>query len=87
MARLAYTRTSKNRSSILFSQETLISGLLLTYGNLLRGARLEYIGRSVNSEPSDQTDLNKWRICKLGGGGGTVVEAEAARWPQGSGGL
>ena len=36
----------------------------------LRGvARLVYIGRSVNPEPSDQTDLNKRRRCHLGGGG------------------
>ena len=28
-----------------------------------------YIGRRVNHEPSDQTDLNKPRRCNLGGGG------------------
>jgi hypothetical protein len=28
-----------------------------------------YIDRSINSEPSDQTDLNKWRRCNLGGSG------------------
>jgi hypothetical protein len=42
-----------------------------------------YIGRSVNSEPSDQTDLNKRCRCNLGGGGGTDVEAEADMWDQG----
>ena len=30
---------------------------------------LIYIGRSVNPEPSDQTDLNKRRRYNLGGGG------------------
>ena len=39
-----------------------------------------YIGRSSNSEPSDQTDLNKWHRCNLGGGGGTDIEAEADWW-------
>ena len=28
-----------------------------------RGIGLVYIGRSVNPEPSDQIDLNKWHRC------------------------
>jgi hypothetical protein len=48
------------------------------------GLGLVYIGRSVNPKPSDQTDLNKWRRCNLGGGGGTDVEVEADRWAQGA---
>ena len=46
---------------------------------------MEYIGRSINSEPSDLSDLNKRRRCNLGGGGGTNVEAEADMWDQGAG--
>jgi hypothetical protein len=36
-----------------------------------------YIGGSVNSEPLDQTDLNKWCRCNLGGGGEPTFEGEA----------
>ena len=47
-----------------------------------RGDGLVYIGRSINSEPLDLSDLNKRRRYNLGGGGGTNIEAEAARWDQ-----
>jgi hypothetical protein len=36
-----------------------------------------YIGGSINSEPLDQTDLNKWYRCNLGGGGESTFEGEA----------
>jgi hypothetical protein len=45
-----------------------------------RGQRLIYIGRSINPKPLDQINLNKWRRCNLGGGGGTDVEAKADMW-------
>ena len=36
-------------------------------------------------EPSDQTDLNGWRRCNLGGGGEPTFEGGADRWgPQAS---
>ena len=41
---------------------------------------LVYIGRSVNRELLDQTDLNKRRRCNLGGGGELTFEGEADRW-------
>ena len=44
---------------------------------------LVYIGRSVNLEPSDQTDLNKRRRLDLNGGGELTFEVEAdSRDPQ-----
>ena len=44
------------------------------------GCRLVYIGRSVNPEPSDQTDLNKrWRL-DLNGGGEPTFEAKTDGW-------
>ena len=46
-----------------------------------------YIGRSVNSGPSDQTDLKGWCRCNLGGGGEPTFKAEADRWTQRLGGL
>ena len=42
------------------------------------GQRLVYIGRSVNPEPSDQTDLNKWHRYNLGGGGEPMYEGLGA---------
>jgi hypothetical protein len=30
---------------------------------------LVYIGRSINPKPLDQTNLNGWRRCNLGGAG------------------
>jgi hypothetical protein len=57
----------------------------LTYGSVFwRGKGLVYMDRSINPEPSDQTNLNKWRRCNLGGSGGTDVEAEADMWDQGA---
>ena len=47
---------------------------------LLEGYRAVYIGSSVNSEPSDQTDLKEWRRCNLGGGGEPTFEGGADRW-------
>ena len=47
-------------------------------------AGLVYIGRSINPEPSDQTDLNKWRRCNLGGGGEPTYEWGADRWALGA---
>ena len=49
------------------------------------GQRLVYIGRSVNPEPSDQTNLNKRHRCNLGGSGGTDIEVEADTWAEGAG--
>ena len=82
---LAYTRNLKNWSSILFSSETLISGLILTNGSVLwRGEGAGYIGQSINPEPSDQTDLNKQRRCNLGDGGEPTQQWEADRWALGA---
>jgi len=39
-----------------------------------------YIGGSVNSRPSDQTDLKGQRRCNLGAGGEPTFKAEADRW-------
>jgi len=39
-----------------------------------------YIGWSINPEPSDQTDLNKWRRLDLKGGGKPTFEVEADWW-------
>jgi len=44
------------------------------------GQRLVYIGQSINSELSDQTNLNKRHRCNLGGGAGTDIEAKADWW-------
>jgi len=41
---------------------------------------LIYIGRSINPEPSDQTDLNKWRRLDLNGVGKLTFEAKADSW-------
>jgi hypothetical protein len=35
-----------------------------------------YIGGSVNSRPSDQTDLKGWRRCNLGGDGEPSFEGK-----------
>ena len=44
-----------------------------------------YIGRSINPEPSDQTDLNKRRRLDLNGGGKLTFKAKADWWdPQAS---
>ena len=45
-----------------------------------RGVGLLYIGRSINSGPSDQTDLKERRRCNLGGGGELTFEGEANMW-------
>ena len=42
-----------------------------------RGYRAVYILGSINSGPSDQTDLKEWRRCNLGGDGEPTFEAEA----------
>ena len=47
-----------------------------------RGQGLVYIGWSINSEPSDQTDLKERRRCDLGGGGEPTFEGGADRWAQ-----
>ena len=52
---------------------------------LRRGYRAVYIGGSVNSGPSDQTDLKERRRCNLGGGGEPTFEGGADRWAQGGG--
>ena len=39
-----------------------------------------YIGGSVNSRPSDQTDLKGQRRCNLGGGGESTFEGETDMW-------
>ena len=39
-----------------------------------------YIGGSINSGPSDETNLKGWRRCNLGGGGEPTYEAEADWW-------
>jgi hypothetical protein len=39
-----------------------------------------YIGGSVNSGPSDRTNLKEWRRCNLGGGGEPTFEEKADRW-------
>ena len=44
------------------------------------GYELVYIGRSINSGPSDQTNLKEWCRCNLGGSGVTNIEAEHDRW-------
>ena len=44
-----------------------------------------YMGRSINSAPSDQTDLKERRRCNLGGGGEPTFEGGADRWAQGAG--
>ena len=44
---------------------------------LLEGYRAVYIGGSINSEPSDQTDLKERRRCNLGGSGEPTFEGEA----------
>ena len=46
------------------------------------GAGVGYIGRSVNPEPSDQTDLKEQRRCNLEGIGGTNIEAKTDMWGQ-----
>jgi hypothetical protein len=43
-----------------------------------------YIDRSINSEPSDQTDLKGQRRCNLGGGGEPTFKREADRWGKSS---
>ena len=44
-----------------------------------------YIGRSINPELSDQTDLNKQRRLDLNGSGKLTFEAKADWWdPQAS---
>jgi hypothetical protein len=45
-----------------------------------RGQGLVYIGQSINSRPSDQTDLKEWRRYNLGGDGKPTYEREADRW-------
>jgi hypothetical protein len=42
---------------------------------------LVYIGRNINPEPSDQTDLNGWCGCSLGGGKNQRHETEADGGP------
>ena len=49
-----------------------------------RGQGTVYIGWSVNSGPSDQTDLKEQRRCNLGGGGEPTFEGGANRWAQGA---
>ena len=39
-----------------------------------------YIGGSISSGPSDQTNLKGWRRCNLGGGGEPTFEGGADRW-------
>ena len=43
-----------------------------------------YIGGSINSGPSDQTDLIERRRCNLGGSGEPTFEGGADRWAQGA---
>jgi len=45
-----------------------------------RGYRAVYIGGSVNSGPSDQTDLKGQCRCNLGGGGKLTYEGGADVW-------
>ena len=42
-----------------------------------------YIGRSINSRPSDQTYLKERHRCNLGHGGEPIFEGGADRWAQG----
>ena len=49
------------------------------------GVGLLYIGRGINSGPSDQTDLKERRRCNLGGGGEPTFEGGPNRWAQGAG--
>ena len=49
-----------------------------------RGQGLVYIGQSVNSGPSDPTNLKEWRRCNLGGGEELTFEEGADRWAQGA---
>ena len=58
-------------------EENMNYGFRMTPG---RGVHAVYIGGSVNSEPSDQTDLKGWRRCNLGGGGEPTYEREPNRW-------
>ena len=52
-----------------------------------RGQGLVYIGQSINSRPSDQTDLKEQRRCNLGGSGEPTFEGEADRQALCFGGL
>ena len=45
-----------------------------------RGQGLVYIGQSVNSRPTDQTNLKEWRRCNQGGGGEPTFKGGADRW-------
>jgi hypothetical protein len=63
--------------------------LSLNYQNQTRdlsgGYMAVYIRGSINSGPSDQTDLKGWCRCNLGGGGEPTFEAETDPWiPQAS---
>ena len=49
------------------------------------GQGLVYIGQSVNSGSSNQTDLKERRRCNLGGGGEPTFEGGTDRWAQGGG--
>jgi hypothetical protein len=54
-----------------------------------RGKGLLYIGGTINSKPSDQTDLKQQRKLNLGGGGESTYKGETNRrdpqagWPMG----
>ena len=43
-----------------------------------------YIGQTINSGPSDQTDLKEQCRCILGGGGELTFEGGSDRWAQGA---
>ena len=45
-----------------------------------RGYRAVYIRGSINSGPSDQTDLKQRRRCNLGGSGEPTFEGEDDMW-------
>ena len=58
---------------------SVFSNDLMTRGSPRGWQGLVYIGRSVNPEPSDQTDLNGWHRCNLGDGGELTFERGAAK--------
>ena len=65
------------------NKENMNQGFKIASG---RGQGLVYIGQSINSGPSDQTDLKERRRCNLGGDeGGLKVGSlgrTACRWGQ-----
>ena len=52
--------------------------------DLGRGQGLVYIGRSINSRLSDQTDLKERCRCTLGDGGEPTFKGGVDRWAQGT---